>query len=147
MTLEELARVASGWVATERRLFEVMGSWVREMADPPTKAMLAAHSRHHGWRAEVLAGIVPIGIGLDAPAAVHPAVEELAAIDGDAARVHALYDVALPAVLDSYRAWLGEARPAADGAVARWVRLVVADAAFDLADGQAHAARLLECSP
>jgi hypothetical protein len=140
--LEELATVVGTWVANERCLFETLGGWVREVADPGAKAMLAAHSRHHGWRSEVLATGVPIAVGIHAHDHVDSSVSALSSVTGDEARLQALYGDVLPAVIAGYRSWLAAAWPASDAALGRWIRLVVADAEHDLAEGLTSTERL-----
>lgn len=127
-TLQELASLVAGWAATERRLFEVVGSWVRLVDDPALKVVLARHSRHHGWRASVLAEVVPTASGLDASGTVAAAVAAL----GGPEDLDRLYGSVLPALADGYEAFVGTAAPA-EAAVARLARLVAVDARDDLA--------------
>jgi hypothetical protein len=131
VTLGELATRVGNWAATERRLFEIVGGWVTGVEDAPLQAMLAAHSRHHGWRAGVLDAAVPAAVGLVPGSSVH---DRVAALAGSGVEVEVLYGQVLPAVVDEYRAWLATAHDASDAGIARWVRLVVADTEHDLAE-------------
>jgi hypothetical protein len=104
----DLARLAGHLVWTERRLFEVVGTWVREVDDPATKVALATQSRHHAWRAEQVAVLLSTFAGTGAAelagAGERVLDDAVARCDGapPRGRVGVLRDTALPALLAAY---------------------------------------------
>jgi hypothetical protein len=59
MPLAQQARIVGAYQWTERRLFEVLGSWVA--SEPVTEAQLMfdVYSQQHAWHAELFAGCLP----------------------------------------------------------------------------------------
>ena len=115
MTLDESARSLAGAVAAEQELFEVVGGWVAETADPVPKLVFARQSRRHGEHALRLLALLPETrdhdpAALVAAAATVPAVRDLAAPD----RVSGLL-AALRAQQDRLVAYLAAASPVRDG--------------------------------
>jgi hypothetical protein len=127
-TARTLARHA--WV--ERRLFEVVGGWVRSTTDGEVAAVLAATSVHHGWHAELLQERVPVLHDLD-PAQLDPPPSLVAFVDAvsasadDLERLVALADVVGPDRIARYEGLLAAASPVADAPVAQALRLVLSD--------------------
>ena len=68
-TLEASARRIGRHAWVEQNLFETVGGWVTSAPEPAAKAVLAAQSLHHAWRAEQWYGLLP--------AVPHLAVEDL----------------------------------------------------------------------
>ena len=59
LTIDDSARLLSHATWLERRLFEVLGSWVAPTLEPAVKLAFARHSRHHGWHAQLLEPLRP----------------------------------------------------------------------------------------
>jgi hypothetical protein len=59
LTIDDAARFLGHATWLERRLFEVLGSWVTSTPEPAVKLALARHSRHHAWYAELLEPLRP----------------------------------------------------------------------------------------
>ena len=89
--------------ALERRLFEVLGAWAPEAAEPEAKVLFRVHSFQHARHAELLeAGGWDRGDGALSPIAA--LVEEVAAGPADTvARLSGIYRNVLPALIDLYR--------------------------------------------
>jgi hypothetical protein len=141
LTIDESARLLGHLRWLEERLFEVLGGWVRTTADPDTKLLLARHSAHHAWHAELLAKCLPDTRDHDPAALTAPAgaewatlVDELRALDTDPARVVAVYEVVQPALIRSYEGFLAGASPVRDAAGIRWVGIVLTDERADLVE-------------
>ncbi len=143
------------WI--EMRLFEVLGRWSGSVVDPQARALFARQSHHHAWHAELWHDLLPALPHLPASRLVVPdeASARLAATlgdvdertdpatdDGVAARLAAVYGVALPRLVDSYDDHLEHTTVVADGPTTRVLRLVLADLADDLAAGEALRGRL-----
>ena len=157
LTLDETGRLVGGFAWVELRLFEVVGGWVPEVAEPEVVAHLAAASRRHAGRAELWLGHRPVVAGRDPDdlvAAPSPAAEAaVTALAGaadapDAAdpagataeRLARLYRGVMPALLAAYAAVEQAASPIADPALRRSLRVATAEAADDVETGE----RLLE---
>jgi hypothetical protein len=138
------------WI--EMRLFEVLGRWSGTVVDSRARALFARQSHHHAWHAELWHDLLPALPHLPASGLVVPdeASAELAATlgeldertdpaadDGVAARLHAVYGVALPQLIDDYTDHLEHTTVVADGPTTRVLRLVLADLADDLTAGEA----------
>ncbi len=155
LTLDETGRLVGGFAWVELRLFEVVGGWVPEVAEPEVVAHLAAASRRHAGRAELWLGHRPVVAGRDpddlvvAPSpAAEAAVTALAgagaadAVDpADAAgatadRLARLYRGVMPALLSAYAAVEQAASPIADPALRRSLRAATAEAADDVETGE-----------
>lgn len=59
LTIDDLARFLGHATWIERRLFEVLGSWVTSTPEVAVKLAWARHSRHHAWYAELLEPLRP----------------------------------------------------------------------------------------
>jgi hypothetical protein len=138
------------WIET--RLFELVGRWSGTVVDPRARALFGRQSHHHAWHAELWHGLLPALPHLPASGLVVPdeASARLAATlvdlddrtdpaadDGVAARLDAVYGVALPQLVGSYTDHLEHTTVVADGPTTRVLRLVLADLADDLAAGEA----------
>src|ERR687897_443212 len=58
-TLEAIALRIGRYRWIEMRLFEALGGWVTDVPELDAKALLATHSRHHGWHAELWHDLLP----------------------------------------------------------------------------------------
>lgn len=137
------------WI--EMRLFEVLGRWSGSVVEPQARALFARQSHHHAWHAELWHDLLPALPHLPAAELVAPddaAAQLVAALgdmdgstepasdDGVAARLDAVYGVALPQLVDSYTDHLEHTTVIADGPTTRVLRLVLADLADDRAAGE-----------
>lgn len=114
MTLQELAQVLGVWCWGERRLFEIVGSWVPSTPEPAVKACFAEASLRHAWRAARLeelfpSAYVPPASTLVRPGPDAPMLEVLARLDDTVPRLAALYRVVVPARIAAYDRWLDAA--------------------------------------
>ena len=133
-TLEASARRIGRHAWVEQDLFETVGGWVTSTPEPAVKAVLAAQSLHHAWRAEQWYGLLPAVPHLPVEDLVTPPPDMLPpAGDGTAARLAWLVDQALPALLATYADHLAAATPLTDGPTIRILGLVTADVQADLA--------------
>lgn len=135
--LEQAARTLGGWCWAERRCFEILGGWVRDTDEHALKAMFARHSRHHAWRAERWAEILPRAYVPDADALIAGGADaevfDVAGTEGPSAcRVVVHYDVLYPALLAAYQASPVLMHPVTDGPALRAIRIILGDAAHDL---------------
>jgi hypothetical protein len=124
------------WMAG--RLFELMGTSVATTPELAPKLMLGRHCYHYAWHAELFTSLLPT------PAEVHPyavveaptAVVEtmfasLEQLTTTAERLHAIYGVAVPMMLDSVREHLDQCNPVTDAPTMRVLDLVVHDLSAD----------------
>src|SRR5262245_5477991 len=51
--LEDLGRRARRWIAVEELLFETLGGWARQFADPPAQRVFGTWCHRHAWHAEL----------------------------------------------------------------------------------------------
>jgi len=128
------------WV--ERRCFETLGAWVPSVPEPEAKLLVARHSRHHGWHAELLHEVLPTTRDHDPARLVAPGdpawpdvLAEVAAATTTVDRLVGVYQALVPALVTAYDALLERASAWSDGPVARRVRLVADDERSDLAEG------------
>ena len=135
--LERAARTLGAWCWAERRCFEVLGAWVHDTPEPALKALFARHSRHHAWRAERWAEILPrayvppegdlIAVGTGAEV-----FDLMGSVGPSARRLVAHYDVLCPALLSAYESSPAGMHPVTDGPALRAIRIVVGDMQHDL---------------
>lgn len=157
-TLEASARRIGRYRWIEMRLFEALGGWVAGVPELDAKALLATHSRQHGWHAELWHDLLPVrpatagehpGSGASTPAdpwAPPPDDERLAAFaaaltEPDAPeltieKVVGVYRVALPHAIGTYTGHLRAASPVTDGPTIRTLRLVLSDELDHWRDGE-----------
>lgn len=133
-TLEETARRLGAYRWVELRLYEAMGGWVPSIPELAVRVAVGSACRDHAWHAEVWRDRFPDARGFDvdaltAPAA--PAVADLlaavAGATGTLERLVGAYRVVVPRLVAAYTAHLNHTSAAADGPVARSLRLVIAD--------------------
>ena len=119
-------------VWTERRMFEVLGSWVRDTAEPEVKVALATQSRHHAWRADQLATLLSTFAGTDASqltVAPDGSVDDALGACADAVtaeRLAVVLDLTGRLVVE-YEALRAGASEVADGPAVRILSIVVDD--------------------
>lgn len=128
------------WI--ERRLFEVLGAWTADSVSDAVTLHFDAASRRHGWHAQLCFDRLPELASLDAESlVVAPGentgrlFESLAGIDGDDARLRAMYNVVLPEVVIRHRRLRDAAPPVSAASVRRWYGFIVADDTEELLDG------------
>ncbi|HEV2311296.1 MAG TPA: hypothetical protein VGU73_12315 [Acidimicrobiia bacterium] len=130
----------------ERAAFATLGGWVPTVGEPVAKLLVARHSRHHGWHAELLAEVRPMTRAHDGAADPVPvkdewvgAMEEIRGEPGlpTVERLTGVYQVLLPRMLADYDRLLDATSPWSDGPVARRLRLVVDDERSALGEGLA----------
>jgi hypothetical protein len=126
------------WI--ERRLFELLGAWSGDTADPAARPVLAAHAAHHAWRAEVLADRLPRARGLEVNGWEGPANDRVVELveaaaepgpDQTAARLVGVYRVIVPQLGEAFLDHLDRLRPISDAPAMRWLRLVLRDEMAD----------------
>jgi len=132
MLLHDTARALARDVHVERRLFEILGVWSTGPGEPEVVALYATLSRHHGWRAEVLATLQPVLHDLDPspPAAVDAYVATVASSSTTAERLAAV-EVTLAAQVAGWEERIAHGTEVSDAPVMRALRLVSADARED----------------
>lgn len=155
-TLEASARRIGRYRWIEMRLFETLGGWVSGVPELDAKALLAAHSRHHGWHAELWHDLLPVPPAIEGePADTGASAEEwtppsdderLAAFAAALAEPQApeltvdklvgVYRVALPHTIAAYTRHLRAASPVTDGPTIRTLRLVLSDELDHWRDGE-----------
>jgi hypothetical protein len=147
LSLEASARRIGHYCWIEMRAFEILGAWTAAVPEAAVTAMLATHSRQHGWHAEVWHDLLPVigETGVDsyiAPAspALVPFVEVLAAPEATDLTIEKLvgaYRVLLPRSALTYSDHLDHASPISDGPVIRALRLVLPDQLDHWHEGEA----------
>lgn len=148
VTLDAAARKLGAWCWAERRCFEILGGWVRDTEEPALKAMFAAHSRHHAWRAERWYEILPRAyvapvaqlVGDPGDGAVFDA---LAGVEGSGQRLAAHYHLVYRELVSAYEASPDLMSPATDAPALRAIRIIVGDALHDLAEAEVVSTRSL----
>ena len=140
----------------ERALFATLGGWVPTVGEPAAKLLVARHSRHHGWHAELLAEVRPITRAHDSGAEPLPlddrwagAMEVISGQPGlpTVERLAGVYQVLLPRMLADYDRLLDATSAWSDGPVARRLRLIVDDERSALGEGLAVLEGLLAGDP
>jgi hypothetical protein len=114
MTLHELAQTLGWWCWTERRLFEIVGSWVPSTTDAAVKVHFAETSHRCAWRAARLEELLPTAYVPPASTLLRPgpgaaSLDVLAGLDATVPRLAALYRVVVPAGVAAYDHWLDAA--------------------------------------
>jgi hypothetical protein len=130
----------------ERTAFATLGGWIPTVGEPAAKLLVARHSRHHGWHAELLAEVRPATRRYDGAAEPAPLdgawVGAMEVIRGEpelptVERLTGVYQVLLPRLLADYDRLLDATSPWSDGPVARRLRLIVDDERAALGEGLA----------
>ncbi len=158
-TLEASALRMGRYRWIEVCLFEALGGWVAGVPELDAKALLATHSRHHGWHAELWHDLLPALPGTDggssgagtptvdwASPPGGPGDEQLAAFAAALTEPRApeltveklvgVYRVALPHTIAAYTRHLRAASPVTDGPTIRTLRLVLSDELDHWRDGE-----------
>jgi hypothetical protein len=146
LTLQDSARRAGHYTWAERRLFEVLGSWIGGVAEPAVKVHLSAHSRHHAWHADLWHDRLPALHDLDPERLVVAANDELVAFmaamaepdapDPTVERLVGVYRVLIPHLVVAYTRHLGAASAVTDGPTIRVLKLVLNDEMEAWRDGE-----------
>jgi len=154
------AALLGGYRWIEQALFELLGSWVGDMALPAVQVFLDGQSARHAWHAQLFADRLPVLAGADPDGLTRPPVPAgtvLAALaghdtpgeDGAAGpqgvlpRLAGLYRVVLPRLVVTYGRHLAAASEATDGPLIRALRLVLADEVEDWHAGERLVQRLV----
>lgn len=139
----------------ELAAFELLGTWVARVADPPAKVLLDRHSAHCAWRAAQWADRLPVLADVDRDGLVQPpdppaaaAVEAMRGLgqgagDADVICLAAAYRVVLARRAAAYQTHGEQTSPVADAAVRRTLGQVGVDVAADWAEGEARLQTLL----
>ena len=148
--LEATATWAGGQAWVARRLFEVVGGWSTDEAEPPARLWFAELSRHLAWHGELFVGLLPTSVEhrpeafVAAPDAGWPVVlDELAATTGSVERLAGLVRVVLAHLVVRHAAVADATTDAAGGPVRRVLTLVGRDERDAWGEGEAMLQRLL----
>ena len=126
------------------RRFEILGGWVSTVPEPEMKLLLARHSVHHGWHAELLNGCLPSTKDHDperstaAPTA--GLVEVLTRVAGETGTLERLvagYQVLGPEVIAAYDRFVDGMNPASDAAARRVLHVVLREQVDQVTEGLA----------
>lgn len=137
VSLAAMARTVGAWRWAEATLFEILGAWSTDAPEDDVAVMFAEHSRHHAWRADRWAEVLPTayvpvaGVTPEAPADAELVVA-LQVFERTGERLGAAYGQLLPLLADSYHASATQLNPVADRHVLRALRIVEADLRHDL---------------
>jgi hypothetical protein len=133
--VEWAARIESAR-AIEMEIAGVLGAWVQRVEPAAAKLLLARHSRHFAWHAELWDGLVPVLHDRpEGSAVVADALRAAEAALHATTEPKAVYDDVLPPVVAAYRMWSGEATPVAERPIMRVLDLVLHDIDFDAQEG------------
>lgn len=77
LSLEVQARLVGSYQWVERRLFEVLGSWVASESVPEAQLLFDVYSQQHAWHAELFADRLPALDTVDPAALVLPPSAEV----------------------------------------------------------------------
>lgn len=135
------ARAIGSWCWVEQKLFEILGSWSVATSDDAVALMLAEHSRHHAWRAERWAEVLPGAYVADpqillAPPADAAFVNGLESFETTPDRLAGVYRVLLPTLGDTYAASASRMNSVTDRHLMRTLRVVEGDLRHDLQEAQ-----------
>jgi hypothetical protein len=122
--------------ALDMQLAARLGGWVPRVAPAGAKLLLARHSRHFAWHAELWDGLVPVlHDHAEASAITDERLLEASTALTAVTEPQALYEDVLPLVVATYRRWSGEATPIAERPIMRALDLVLHDLDFDAQEG------------
>jgi hypothetical protein len=139
LTLDDSARFLSHATWLERRLFEVLGSWVPTTPEPAVKLALARHSRRHAWHAQLLEPLRPETRDHDVEQRApldkewRTLVSRMLAAATTSQRLARALDV-LGSTITCYEQHLAAMRPVRDGPARRAVGLVLEHDRAELAE-------------
>lgn len=151
-TLQQAVTRIGGYVWLETALFETLGEWARDgsVEDPAVARMVATHSHHHAWHADLWRDRQPVPPGTPAdrlvprpPPAAAAAIDAIRALGSTVERLVGVYAVLLPRMITDYRALRSTVDPLVDEPTARVLDLVVRDDDDHVAAGTAAIDRLL----
>jgi hypothetical protein len=135
------------------RAFEILGAWTVEVPEPDVKAVLATHSRQHGWHAGLWHDLLPVigeggseSFGEPRSGALTTFVEALAAPRAPELTLEKLvgaYRVLMPHAVAAHRQHLDRTSPISDGPTIRALRLVLSDHLDHWREGEALLQALL----
>lgn len=137
----------SAWI--EHRLFEVLGRWSLDGADPALVVALADHARRHAWHTEVLLARLPelVNVDKDLLFATTPNLEsffdEVENSNSSIERCVAAYRVMCPHLLVRYKNLIARIGPASAPSLRRWLTFLVSDLTEEWLDGETQCRRLL----
>lgn len=136
LTIAETGRLIAAYEHVSRRLFETLGALVPAVDDPELKVAVAAHARAHAWHAELWADQRPVGVAAGDPG-------DSSRFDAALGRlpIAAYYRLVLPRLIVAHDRHLAHCSPVADGALARVLRIVVADEVEMWREGEGHLVR------
>jgi hypothetical protein len=77
LSLDEVARLVGSYQWVERRLFEVLGSWVASEPVPEAQVVFDLYSQQHAWHAELFADRLPALDTVDPDSLVLPPSAEV----------------------------------------------------------------------
>ncbi len=173
LTLGVTAGLVGGYRWIEQALCELLGGWVTDIALPAVQVHLDAQAARHAWHAELWGDRLPVLAGVDPDGLTRPpepALGVLSALAGAVAlppvgtsgrswpplerdgagsgpaalpRLAGLYRVVIPRLVVSYGIHLRATSWVADQAVARTLRLVLADEIEDWQVGEQLVQRLV----
>jgi hypothetical protein len=157
LSLEQAAARLGAYRWLEWRLFEVTGRWALDDALPSAQLYFDRIRAEHAWHAELWTERLPVLDWVDPQALTRPPNPGVGALlahleglgptgGGTEGRLAALARVVLPRLVTTYRIHLERSGPAADGAVRRALRLVLADERPAWEDAELLLQRLL-CAP
>ena len=145
--LWDLARRLGALRWVERAMFEVAGGRGASIDDPAARVLLASHSMHHGWHADILRDRLPELRDLDVETLTEaPSTEWATAFEHLASEslttdelLAAWFGGVVPAVVAAYEDLAASVDEVAAPSVRRWVRHLLLDEHDDLAAGRALA--------
>ena len=134
LDLHATARRAGAARWLDARLFEVLGGWVADEADPEVKIAFATQASHHGWHAGLWGERLPTLHGVDPGSWVRPASDgveaamaALAGAPGSVERLAGVHRALLPRLSAAHAVHLEATSAVADAPTMRTLRLVLAD--------------------
>jgi hypothetical protein len=152
LSLLDSARWLGRCAWAEGRAFETLGQWSTDELAPAARVLFAAHSSHHGWRAELARDRLPQLADRSPSDFIDPGNPTLATVFDDLARTPATsdrlvvaYSVLLPELIAAYTRHAGDLSPG-DATTARLLRILTTDVEEDRAEGQ-QLLQLLVSSP
>lgn len=132
--LEEVAVLTGSHRWTERRLFEMLGTWVADEGSELARVLFDLHSQQHAWHSELFGERLPVLDWIDAdaltsaPSASSERALELAgAADTTLLRLVGTGRFLLPRLVAGYTLHLERATSVADAPLRRVLRLVLRD--------------------
>ncbi len=139
--LHESARMMATVRWVEHRLFEILGRFATDEADPVVATMFGTHGHQHAWHAELWRDRIPAIPGVDVVAvpmapgeATASAFDTVATTTGTAERLAAVYRLLLPRLMSLYERWRAELDPRLDGPTVRVLTLALRDDTDQLAE-------------